>query len=402
MDPDLRYTLIEDHAGDGLRAGEGSVATLRDGRLLLFYSRFLQGGKDGDPSHIAARISCDGGNSWSDPRPHFLPPAGALNVMSASLLRLDDGRLICVFLVKWSEHHMTPMATWSGDDGVTWTEPVPLSDEKEYFCVNNDRLVQLADATLVLPYARLKSTETHPAESDQRWNMLCGLFFSHDRGRTWRRSPHEVAHTPEVFTPPLVDSPLHQHGDLAHQITHRLGVFQEPGVQPLSDGRLLLYMRSSYAIYRCFAESVEAPWKDCGIFPGLNVCCGPQTIRRLPGSGQLIMLYNDRGNLAWGEPGFRDRTPLSVALSSDEGKTWERWGQLENDTHNYCYFSLLFSGDRFLATYYQSGNPAPGGKPARRNLASLKACSGPVEIFGPKGEREPAGEFPALTGGFQT
>lgn len=379
---DLCYAVVEDHDTDGLRAGEGSIVTLTDGRLLMFYTHFTAGGGDADPARIASRVSADGGMTWSIAVPQFLPPEGALNTMAASLLRLQDGRIGCVFLVKWSETRLTPMWTCSDDEGGSWSSPAPLTQESKYFCVNNDRLVELSDGTLVLPYARLgDSLDIQAIEFDERWNLICGLFFSLDQGATWQRSPHEITYCPEFFTPPFFESAAQQRPDMAYQLQNRLGVFQEPGVQQLADGSLMLYMRSSYCIYRCFARTVISEWTDCSVFPGLNVCCGPQTIRRLPESGNLLMFYNDRGALAWGDPGFRDRTPLSVAISRDEGQTWQRWGQLEGDSRNYCYFSLLFFEDRFITSYYESGQASLPGKPARRNLASLKVCTGSWEIF---------------------
>ncbi len=381
MKSKLAYTLVEDHSRDGLRSGEGSIVALKDGRLLFFYSRFLQAGGDGDPAHIAARTSTDGGLSWSEPWIQFAPPEGTLNAMSASLLRLQDGRIGCVYLVKWTERHLTPMWTYSEDEGETWSTPTPFSDETEYFCVVSDRLVQLADGTLALPYARLNPGQVNDTpEFDYRWNMLCGLFFSPDRGATWKRSGHEVTHTAEVFTPPLIRSELQNRADMVYQVENRLGVFQEPGLQQLSDGSLMLYMRSSYAIYRSVAKNAAAPWEDISILPGLNVCCSPQAIRRLPTSGNLLMLYNDRGQIAWGEKEFHQRTPLSAAISRDEGKTWQRWGQLEDDSRNYCYYSILFYRSQFVLSYYESAPPALPGK-FRRNLASLKVCTGPTDIF---------------------
>lgn len=375
------YILVENHSEDGLRAGEGSIVALKDGRLLLLYSQFLQGGGDGDPAVIAARTSADGGLNWSQAQVQFVPPAGTLNAMSVSLLRLQDGRIGCVFLIKWSERHLTPMWTYSEDEGVSWSTPQPFTDEPEYFCVVSDRLVQLADGTLALPYARLNpEQENDTPEFDYRWNMLCGLFFSLDQGATWKRSPNEVTHTPEVFAPPLIIHEVQNRIDMVYQLDHRLGVFQEPGVQQLQDGSLMLYMRSSYGVYRCFAEDVEAPWEDIAMMPGLNVCCSPQAIKRLPTSGHLIMFYNDRGRTAWGEKEFHLRTPLSVAVSKDEGKTWERWGKLEDETRNYCYSSVLFFGSRFILSYYESAASVDPTKP-RRNLASLKVCTGDTKIF---------------------
>jgi len=374
----LEKILVQDHETDGLRSGEGSIVELADGSLLLLYSRFSSGGGDQDRADIVKRISKDGGTSWTSPVTIFTPPPIALNCMSVSLLRLQDGSLAAVYCVKYSLHHLVPVLAFSLDEGNTWSEPNPITTEQKYFVVNNDRLIQMADGTLALPYALHEEPSTEP-EPRLAYNGHCGLFYSHDHGATWKRSPHTTTHTPDVFRPPLYcDHPLNDK-KLQHALNHRLGIFQEPGVLELSNGRLMLTMRSLYAVFRCYADGVDGPWQQCGIFEGLNVPCGPSTIRRIPGTGRLVMLYNDRGDFPAGRDGFQWRTPLSIAVSDDEAATWKRLGNLEDDSRNYCYFSLLFFGERFITSYYQSAKTkSPDGSViGRRNLASLKVCHGP-------------------------
>lgn len=379
----LQFNLVEDHREDGLRAGEGSAVELENGDILLFYTRF-QGGGDDSPAHIARRLSTDGGMSWSEGTPVFDRPEGSLNCMSVSLLRLQDHRIGCVFLTKWSKDRLIPMWSWSDDEGAHWAEPRPVSDGEGYFIVNNDRLVQLGDGTLAMPYAR----HVHLGNDDVRgcfdpaWNAECGLFFSRNLGNTWTRSAHSVRHTPDVYREPLYCD-VEKLDPIAREIReNKLGIFQEPGLVELRGGRLMMQMRSLYGIYRCFADGVEGPWMECDVWEGFHVCCSPQTIKRLPGTGRLIMLYNDRDSTPVGNAEFHFRTPLSVALSDDEGRTWKRWGKLEDETRNYCYFSLLFFGERFLITYYESAERVgKDGSPGRRSLASLKTCVGNVSIF---------------------
>ena len=47
------------------------------------------------------------------------------------------------------------------------------------------------------------------------------------------------------------------------------------------------------------------------------------------------------------------RTPLTAAVSSDEGKTWHHRRNLEADTdHTYAYTSLTFAQGRAVLSYY--------------------------------------------------
>lgn len=304
--------------------------------------------------------------------------------MSVSLLRLQDGRIGMTALLKRSTDLCLPIWSYSSDEGASWAPPTEITGEVRYFVVNNDRLVQLEDGTLLLPYAvrKLSGELSEEERAVNLVNMPCGLFTSTDAGRTWSRSPHQICHQPEFFREPLFVDSDQLDERTRFVLANRLGRFQEPGVVTLGDGSLMMYMRSSYAIYRCFARNWEAPWEECDVVEGYHVCCGPQTIKRHPVTGQLIMLYNDRGTVRYGDPWFSQRTPLSVACSKDEGRTWQRLGNLEGEDHNYCYFSLLFLGDRFLATYYQSAirEPEPN-RSGRRNLASLRVCHGKASVL---------------------
>lgn len=373
-----RSRIIVDHSSDGLRTGEGSVARLSDGGFLLLCSDF-DGPADHSPGCIRALRSGDDGETWGAPKTVFVCPDNAINVMCASLLRLSDGRLGCMVGVKFSRTTLIPHWSVSRDEGVTWSHPAPVTSEEGYYVVNNDRLIQLKDGTLVIPYALHKGigTTEECKNWDPCWNAECGLFYSRDAGENWHRSPHWTTHTPEVFHPPAAVDETNTDPALAYLLDNRLGVFQEPGVVELADGSLMMHMRSNYAIYRCFADSVDAPWADCGVIPGFNVCMSAATIRPCAGGAKLLMLYNDRGDVPFGNKDFQSRTPLWAAVSEDGGRSWVRCGELEDSIHNYCYFSLLVENGRFFSSYYQSANSiGPNGKPKRRNLASLKFGSG--------------------------
>lgn len=383
LNPKLTFSILCDHTSDGLRSGEGAMIELKDGGILFCFTVF-EGASDESRAHIAKVVSRDGGESWSPVEVLFEAPSDALNAMSVSLVRLEDGRIGCSYLVKWSTDWCVPVWVTSADEGQTWSEPKTMTPDKQYFSINNDRLLRLKDGTILLPYSVKVTPEKdmHDGKFPASANKRCGLFYSRDNGESWERSAHEVTHTPDVFVRPFYSlNEKELHPDVQYLLEERLGIFQEPGVEQLKDGRLLMYMRSSYVIYHCFAESVCSPWTRCEPLSDFNVCCGPQTIRREPRSGALVMLYNDRGEVPFGAKEYSWRTPLSVAISEDEARTWKRLPGIEDDRHNYCYYTLLFLRDHFVLSYYESANSMNGEEEIRRNLASLKICTGPTEFF---------------------
>ncbi len=133
------------------RNTEGAIIALKDGRLLLGYTRYYGDGADHAPAEIYGRISADGGYTWGTP---FLLQAniGQRYVMSVSFLRLLSGDLLMGFMIK---HHELDDARYyvrhSPDDGQTWGEPVATMAEPGYFVVCNDRLVQTRGGRIIVP-----------------------------------------------------------------------------------------------------------------------------------------------------------------------------------------------------------------------------------------------------------
>ncbi len=55
----------------------------------------------------------------------------------------------------------------------------------------------------------------------------------------------------------------------------------------------------------------------------------PASIERIPKTGDLILVWNNHQGIDDARRG--KRTPFSVAISRDEGKTWEKIRTLEDD-----------------------------------------------------------------------
>jgi hypothetical protein len=81
------------------RNTEGAFVTLKDGRILLAYSRF-SGTSDHAAATITGRFSSDGGRTWTETDTPVVGNEGGMNVMSVSLLRLADGRIALFYLRK--------------------------------------------------------------------------------------------------------------------------------------------------------------------------------------------------------------------------------------------------------------------------------------------------------------
>lgn len=307
------------------RNSEGSFITLEEGRLLFVYTHYTgDSSGDHDPAHLAARISEDAGRTWTDEDQTILENEGLWNIMSVSLLRLQDGRIALFYVRKNSEEDCIPQLRYSSDEAATWTDPIPvITDRRGYFVLNNDRVIQLADGRLLAPVA-LHRPRGKP------WKNEADLFvyWSEDAGQTWQSSPQ-------------LENP-----DEAQ--------FQEPGVVELQDGTVLLFIRTNQNCqYFAFSHDGGKSWSAAR--PGnLPSPLSPASIKRLPEIGDLFVAWNQNGGDLPGLEG--KRTPLNVALSSDEGKTWQGVQTLEDNPHGWYCYTAIYPGESFVLLAYCAGD----------------------------------------------
>jgi sialidase-1 len=330
------------------RNTEGDFLPLRDGRILFAYTKFTGGGGDHATAHIAARYSSDLGQTWTPNDVTLLENEGGLNVMSVSLLRLKkSGRIAFFYLRKDSDTKCAPFLRYSTDEGNTWTrDPVPvIQDNPGYHVLNNDRVIQTSRGRLLAPVA-LHTT------ADGKWTGRGSVrvYMSDDEGQHWRRSP-QILECPDA--------------------ANATGL-QEPGVVELKGGRLMLFCRtalgSQYVSYSTDGgESWTAPGPSALVSP-----VSPASIERIPKTGHLLAVWNDHTQIA---PELaRRRTPLTLAISRDEGKTWERKRNILEDPKGwYCYTAIEFVKDRILLGF------ASGGTDGLKGLSRTQIASIPLQ-----------------------
>ncbi len=341
MTPEFGY-IVAQSTPENPRNTEGDIIELRDGTLLLAWSDFYAGGMpDHAPARISAKASHDRGKTWGE-RFTLLENEGLQNVMSVSFVRLHSGDILLFYLRKNGPDDLQAMVRRSSDELTTLSDPVRCTLDEGYWVVNNARVVQLCDGRLIVPAALHRQITA--AESGGR----AIVWLSDDEGRTWARSESEL--------------PLPGRGAM------------EPGVVELCDGRLLMIIRTSLGqIYRSFSADRGVTWSDAEPM-GIGAPVAPSTIVRIPSTGDLLLIWNDC---------FRDgpdapaaRTPLTAAISRDEGETWEHLRDLESDPSLwYAYTSVTFVDDRALLTYWvdeRVGDP---------RLLHLKLRSVPVSWF---------------------
>ena len=222
-----------------------------------------------------------------------------------------------------------------------------ITDDDGYLILIADRVVVSASGRLIAPIADHGPAWTNdPVATGE---AVC--YLSDDQGRSWRRGRGEAA---------VADDPT------------GTGL-QEPGVVQLRDGRLLMFSRTVLGSqYLCHSDDDGETWTQ-PVPSDIRSPRSPASIKRIPSTGDLLLAWNDSYDP--GHRGHGRRTPLTTAISADDGRTWRHRRVLEDDPNgHYCYTAIHFvPGDpeRVLLAYC-------AGDSRRNGLATLQVTS--VEV----------------------
>jgi sialidase-1 len=301
------------------RYTEGSIVELDDGSLLFAVTEFQDSDSDFAKAHIVGRVSRDGGQTWGAPR-ELQKNTGGMNVMSVTLRRIGSG-ISMFYLQKNDVNDLDMFVRTSGDEGKTFGEATLVTADAGYHVINNDRVTQLASGRLLVPAASTADVKTVN-------HFVSHCYISDDAGKTWRNGKGQV------------DAP-------------KRGAM-EPEVVELNDGRILMIVRTQLGyIGKSYSYDGGETWSKLESL-GVRAPEAPSKLRRIPSTGDLVLIFNDTFTPGAGHGG--KRTPLTAAISSDEGLTWKNVGNFESDaSKTFSYTSLTFVRDRAVMSYWESG-----------------------------------------------
>ena len=283
------------------RKSEGDTIELTDGRLLLVYMEFSGDGSDEAQTRISAQESGDGGLTWGRHRVITETTPGDMNVYSPNLIRANDGGILLIFMRQHSgqPRSLTNHAWKSVDEGATFAPYSQFAAEQD-FGLCNATLKRLFSGRLLLP-----ANVSEPGDHGPWGKFAVNVLSSDDDGLHWNESNN------------LVSLPMR--GTM------------EPHIEQTRDGRVLMVMRNQLGSL-FMSESA-----DDGLTWSLPQTTGLRTpescpeLTRIPSTGDLLMIWNNSPY----DPGFRShfgkRSPLTSAISRDEGRTWEHVRDIEDD-----------------------------------------------------------------------
>lgn len=322
---------------ENLRNGEGSFVRLKNGDILHIYTAYLgESSGDNGSARLCGVKSSDEGENWSCPFVVLELPEGAKNVMSVSLLRMQNGDVGLFYLEKYFRRSDSAivsryMLMRSSDDGVTWRAPVACIDDGGYYVVNNDRVIRLINGDIVIPAAyhgSNKNTEIMCFEKGR----AC-YFLSNDDGKSFYKMPSEL-------TSPYIE------------LSNGL---QEPGIYQFKDGRVWSWFRTNLGFqFEAFSDDGCKSFSE--VSPNLFFASpnSPLQVKKI--GKYTIAVFNPIPHNATTPKNVRlARSPLVLSVSEDDGKTFIRSYLLEDDPNNaYSYPSIIEGDNYFLVAYYHS------------------------------------------------
>ncbi len=320
MPTPISRTILESNESFS-RHSEATIVELANGLLLLAWSKF-KGHHDNSDAHVARMISEDGGQTWQEERVLVANEAG-LNVMSPAIRRLKDGSLGLVCSFRDSKKNAKRLFRRSTDEGKTWSSAIDITGDG-YNTGAHDRLTVTSRGRVLAPL--------HCADHWDNHYLTIKVARSDDHGRTWRLS--------DPITLPKLNA-------------SESGA-QEPDIVERIDGSLLMIMRTATGrLYQAESHDQGANWTH--IRPtAVTSPIAPAIIRRIPNTGDLLLIWNWTYNHKDFMLGKRKR--LTCAISKDGGGTWpiQRRKVIENESEDcFSYPSCTFYNDEILLTYYR-------------------------------------------------
>jgi sialidase-1 len=305
------------------RGMTGSIVKLKDGSLLWA----LPALGDAPLTGIVGRISTDGGRTWG--KSFSMQPGvpGVEELICPNLRRLPSGELLFFYtMLIHGETYAHTYVRRSGDEGRSWSHPLCATPYPGGRYTQPDKIIQLAKGRIVIPVE----------EHGPKGYMIALCYYSDDNGFAWY--------------------PSKKPADAGFET-------DEPSIVELKDGRLLMIFRTTRGyLGKAFSKDRGETWAEEQLTK-LPSPCAPEFITRIPGTGHLLILWCNNPHapaLARGErqPTVQVaqlkmalghvRSPMSSAVSRDEGETWEHVRDIARNPAEGVYGDYGYPGVTFI------------------------------------------------------
>jgi predicted neuraminidase len=292
-----------------------SITELANGDLYLVY----YGGKGEyatDTGVFGARLK-QGGRKWTQPHAIARDPFRSLG--NAVVWQAPDSLVWLFYVVRWGDTWSTSriQAKVSRDGAATWSDSFVISETEGDMVRGHPIVLDNGDYLLPIYHETGRDPERVGADSASE-------FLRFDKAsRAWR--PSGVIRSAKGNIQPAVVQLTHDH---LTAYCRRGG-----GYDPVTDGYIV--RSESHDGGSTWAEGRDTS------FPNPNAAIDLLKLR----NGHLLLVYNNSMN---------DRTPLTVALSTDGDKTWPHRRDLATGPFDYAYPFAIQTKDGKVHVVYTS------------------------------------------------
>ena len=342
------------------RNSEGAFQQLSSGEIIFVYSRFKgDSSADSATSDLAVLRSTDGGETFTHEQTiTTCEREEGVNVMSLSLLEMNNGDIGLFYLVRTTYTLLQMFLKRSSDGGRTWSERVLCTPYEGFFVVNNDRVTRLSSGRIIIPAARHTTGWYGRPDCDRQYldsRSEVVFFYSDDDGYTWKQSSDKCS------------APYHSYNTAG---------LQEPGLIELKNGVLWAWARTELGRqYEMFSMDSGEHWtaSQPSRFTSPN---SPLSMKRDP-FGRIYAIWNpipEYNGRTVPDYFTGGRTPLVIAVSEDDGRTFSEPVIFEDDEScGYCYCAIYFANNKMLLSY------CAGGEEEKSCLAKTRLRGIPME-----------------------
>jgi predicted neuraminidase len=292
----------------GAPAHHASSMTLAaNGDLLVSWYGGSYESSDDEALYLARRRK--GTRSWDSPVMLLRKPEQPVG--NAVILTMKSGDIWIIWGRMEASQPMLAHTGWdatrlmfrvSQDHGRTWSADRPFPMETAGWLPRN-LAIQLADGSTMVPV------------SDERNNRDLSFFLmTKDSGATWTRSL-----------------------DIPNQESQG----EQPAVAQRRDGSLIAFLRTSPRLLQTESFDGGKTWTPAKAtdFKNPDAAISICALR----NGNLLLVWNNNE---------RGRSPLHIARSTDDGKTWSQPLLLEANPGEYSYPSIMQTPDERIHVIY--------------------------------------------------
>ena len=313
-----------------------TVLPLENGHVL---AAWFGGSREGN-SDVAIWLAERDERGFGEPRrvatstePHWNPV----------LFRKKDGRILLFYKVGFEIPDWRTMVIESGDLGKTWSRPREMitgDDSGGRGPVRNQPI-------------RLKSGRVLAPASVERGLWKCFMDYSDDDCETWTRTglitargtahlEAGIAEWEEKIRAARAAGQPFDYSRVPAEYAHGRGIIQ-PTLWEDKKGVHAIMRSGEGSIYRSDSADDGATW--CEAYPTAmpNNNSGID-LTRLE-NGVMLLVYNPM------RENFGLRYPISVAVSRDDGDTWERLCDLEAEPGEFSYPCIVSRDNHVWLTY---------------------------------------------------